>query len=56
LSSPSAIQNEIETSQAIQGTMDTFDIFISLWSLMLLMIVFFNALAIRQLTKMREEE
>jgi hypothetical protein len=36
--------------------MNTLDTIVTLWMLVLLAIVCFNALALRQLTKMREEE
>jgi hypothetical protein len=36
--------------------MDFFDTFITIWMLMILMIICFNAYTFRQLTKMREEE
>jgi hypothetical protein len=36
--------------------MNTLDTIVALWVLVLLAIVCFNALAIRQLIKMREEE
>jgi hypothetical protein len=36
--------------------MDTFDTFVALWVLLILLIISFQAYALRQLTKMREEE
>ncbi len=36
--------------------MEAFDTFVLLWTLMLLIIICFNALAFHRLTKMREEE